>query len=40
MRYRKAGEKVELLRIEDLAVGQKVFIRQRYNNTREVIILE
>ena len=40
LRYRKAGEKVELLRIEDLAVGQKVFIRQRYNNTREVIILE
>lgn len=40
LRYGGSGKNVELLRIEDLAVGQKVFVRQRYNNTREVIILE
>mgnify|MGYP004614219151 CR=1 FL=1 len=40
LRYEGSNKKAELLRIEDLAVGQKVFIRQRYNNVREVIILE
>ncbi len=40
LRYGGASEKAELLRIEDLAVGQKVLIRQRYNSTREVIVLE
>ena len=38
--YNKAAGVVEVKRLEDIAVGQKVFIRQRYNNTREVIILE
>ena len=40
LRYGGSGKKAELLRIEDLAVGQKVFIRQRYNSVREVIVLE
>lgn len=38
--YNKAAGVVEVKRLEDITVGQKVFIRQRYNNTREVIILE
>lgn len=40
LRYGGADKKAELMRIEDLAVGQKVLVRQRYNSTREVIVLE
>ena len=38
--YDKSARVVKTKRLEDIAVGQKVFIRQRYNNVREVIILE
>ena len=40
MRYNRGKDKIELLRHEDINAGQEVFIWQRYNNTRMVIILE
>ena len=40
MRYKQGEGTVEQGTIEDIAIGSKVVVRQRYNNTREVFILE
>lgn len=40
MRYKQDERTVVQGTIEDIAIGSKVVVRQRYNNTREVFILE
>lgn len=40
MKYYKDTETLEKGSIEDIATGSKVIVRQRYNNTRDVFILE
>ena len=40
LRYRRAAKSVEVAAQEDIQIGQNAFVRQRYNNVREVIIVE
>lgn len=39
-RYNREEKKVEQMRHEDIHIGQDVFVWQRYNNTRMVVIIE
>ena len=40
LRYNCANNTVKQAVLEDIQVGQKVFVRQRFNNVRDVIIIE
>ncbi len=40
MRYKHDARSLEKADIEDISVGSSVVVRQRYNNTRDVFILE